>query len=108
SNAFVPFTLVHEGEDIPIRNHDGDTIDFDFERGFIEHGKALTTEAVLTNPLTSSAETLLAPYYKEELRGRPLAGHYTLRIWEDPALQWENVEDVQIVLRYRYWTRFER
>ncbi|MBI2896939.1 MAG: hypothetical protein HYY06_25500, partial [Deltaproteobacteria bacterium] len=47
SNAFVPFTLVHEGEDIPIRNHDGDTIDFDFERGFIEHGKALTTEAVL-------------------------------------------------------------
>ncbi|MBI2893819.1 MAG: hypothetical protein HYY06_09725 [Deltaproteobacteria bacterium] len=108
SNAFVPVTLIHEGEDIPIRNHDGDTVPFDFERAFIEHGKALASEVVLTNPLSSSMETLLGPYYKQELRGRPLMGHYTLRIWDDPALNWENVEDVQLVFRYRYWTRFER
>ncbi|MBI2895321.1 MAG: hypothetical protein HYY06_17330 [Deltaproteobacteria bacterium] len=108
SNAFVPFTLIHEGDDIPIRNHDGDTVPFDFERAFIEHGKALASEVVLTNPLASSMETLLGPYYKQELRGRPLMGHYTLRIWDDPALNWENVEDVQLVFRYRYWTRFER
>ena len=108
SNAFVPFTLVHEGDDIPVRNHDGETVPFDFERAFIEHGKALSSEVVLTNPLTGSAETLLGSYYKQEFRGRPLAGHYTLRIWDDPALNWQNVEDVQLVFRYRYWTRFER
>jgi hypothetical protein len=108
SNAFIPFTLVHEGDDIPIRNHDGETVPFDFERAFIEHGKALASEVVLTNPVTGSAETLLGSYYKQELRGRPLMGHYTLRIWDDPALNWDNVEDVQLVFRYRYWTRFER
>jgi hypothetical protein len=108
SNAFIPFTLVHEGEDIPIRNHSGETVPFDFERAFIEHGKALASEVVLTNPLTGSAETLLGPYYKQELRGRPLMGHYTLRIWDDPSLTWQNVEDVQLVFRYRYWTRFGR
>jgi len=51
---------------------------------------------------------LLAPYYKAELRGRPLTGQYWLRIWEGEPLIWENVEDVQLVFRYRYWTRLGR
>lgn len=44
---------------------------------------------------------------RPELRGRPLAGTYVLRIWDDPALRFDRVEDVQIVLDYRYWTRQE-
>jgi hypothetical protein len=107
ANAFIPLTLIHEG-DVEVRNHDGQRYDFRLERAFIEHGKALASEVVLTNPLSSSAETMLGPYYKQEFRGRPLMGRYTLRIWDDPALNWQNVEDVQLVFRYRYWTRFER
>jgi hypothetical protein len=61
---------------------------------------------VATNALTSSQRTLLEDYWKDELRGRPLPGLYTLRIWEVPGLQWRNLEDIQLILEYRYWTRF--
>ncbi len=108
TNAFVPVTLEHVGHRLPVRNHSGETLDFDFGVGYIEHGKALASEAVLTNPLSGSMTALLQPYYKGELRGRPLAGQYLLRVWGDEALNWENVEDIQLVFRYRYWTRFER
>lgn len=105
SNAYIPISLIHAGE-ARIRNHTGDDVSFDFGRGLIEHGKGLASEVVLTNPLGGSAETLLQPYYKEELRGRPLTGQYWLRVWDDAALNWDNVEDIQLVFRYRYWTRF--
>ncbi len=49
---------------------------------------------------------LFEDFWREELRGRPLQGLYTLRIWEDGAVKWSNVEDVQLIVDYRYWTRF--
>jgi len=39
------------------------------------------------------------------MAGRPLAGKYTLRIWDDDALHFDRIEDIQIILGYRYWTR---
>ena len=71
-----------------------------------EHGKALAAEVFITNPLNSTQNTLIQPYEKQELRGRPLQGQYTLRIWDVPELVWENVEDIQIIWKYRYWTQF--
>lgn len=43
---------------------------------------------------------------KGELKGRPLQGLYSLRIWDDPGLRWEQVDDIQLYWRYHYWTRF--
>jgi len=74
--------------------------------GRIEHAKALATERLITNPPSSSDEQLLSAYVKREFMGRPLDGHYRLRIWDSGKLDWNKLEDVQIVLRYHYWTRF--
>ena len=30
-----------------------------------------------------------------------------MRVWEEPGVNFDGIEDVQIVLDYRYWTRFE-
>ncbi len=39
------------------------------------------------------------------LMGRPLAGTYTLTIPGRPEMDWRNLENVQVLLRYTYWTR---
>jgi hypothetical protein len=105
SNAFIPYTLIHQGADLPIRNWSRDTVNFDLQTARIEHGKGLTAEVVLTNPITSTASQLLSEYWKDGLRGRPLHGTYLLRIWDTPDLDWRKVEDIQLVWRYRYWTQ---
>jgi hypothetical protein len=106
SSGFIPYTIEHTGTDLPVRNWEGDTVEFTLPHGRIQHGKALAAEVVVTNPLSGSQRTLLEDYWKPELRGRPLQGRYTLRIWETPSLNWWNVEDMQLILDYRYWTRF--
>lgn len=106
SNGFVPYTLEHSGADMPVRTWSGQTVLFDMPTGRIQHGKALAAEVVPTNPLSSAQRNLFQDYWKPELRGRPLQGLYRLRIMEVPGLQWWNLEDVQLVLDYRYWTRF--
>ena len=104
ANAFTPYTLVHEGE-VQVRNFDDDTVEFRMPSARIEHGKALAAEVLVTNPPTSTHSQLLGPYYKTGFKGRPLQGTYRLRIWETPEMNWSAVEDVQLVFKYRYWTR---
>lgn len=106
SNGFVPYTLEHRGTNVPVRNWTGDTVLFDMPTGRIQRGKALAAEVVPTNPLSSNQRNMFQDFWKSELRGRPLQGIYTLRIWEEPGVQWGNVEDIQLLLEYRYWTRF--
>lgn len=106
SNGTLQYSLEHNGSRMPIRNWTGDTVMFDMPTGRIQRGRALAAEVVPTNPLSSSQRNMFQDYWREELRGRPLQGLYNLKIWEDPALRWENVEDVQLILDYRYWTRF--
>jgi len=105
ANGYVPYTLYHDGE-VSIRNHGGWTEDFSMNQARIEHGKALAAEVVVTNPLSSQHQSLLSGFDKKEFRGRPLQGQYTLRIWETPGLQWQNLEDIQLIWRYTYWTAF--
>jgi len=105
ANGYLPYTLYHDGE-VSIRNHGGWTEDFSMNQARIEHGKALAAEVVVTNPLSSQHQSLLSGFDKKEFRGRPLQGQYTLRIWETPGLQWQNLEDLQLIWRYTYWTAF--
>lgn len=104
-NGFAEYTLLNAGPS-RFRNWDGTIVSLDFGVGRIEHAKALATERLITNPPSSSDEQLLSAYVKREFMGRPLDGHYRLRIWDSGKLDWSRLEDVQIVLRYHYWTRF--
>jgi hypothetical protein len=51
---------------------------------------------------------LLGDYWRDEFKGRPIDGNFTLRIYEDEDVDFEALEDVQLAIHYRYWTRFER
>jgi hypothetical protein len=104
-NGFVEYSLLHDGE-AQIRNWEGGSLEVHMDPAFIEHGKGLAVERVVTNPPTSADMGLLDSYMKSELKGRPMQGMYTLRIWESPSLQWDRIEDVQLVWKYHYWTRF--
>jgi hypothetical protein len=41
------------------------------------------------------------------MRGRPFDGTFVVRVWEDDSSQFFNIEDVQLVVGYRYWTRLD-
>jgi hypothetical protein len=43
---------------------------------------------------------------RSEFKGRPLDGQFVIRVWEDDQFSFEKIQDVQLVLKYRYWTRF--
>ena len=105
SSSFVPYSLRH-GPPFRIRNYWGDVFSSSLYIGNIEHAKALAAERFLSNPVASSDQAALAEYTREEFRGRPLEGTYRLRLYDVDGLNWANLEDVQIALRYRYWTHF--
>lgn len=105
-SGFLEYTLDHRANQVPILGYDQVPEMFNFGQAFINHGKALAAEHYITIPLSSSDAGLLAQpsIEKAEFRGRPLDGTYGLKIWDRPGLVWERLEDVQIVLRYRYWS----
>ncbi len=102
----VSYSIVHDGP-YPVRNHGGGLYDAPLFRGRVERARALAAERYLSNPLSGTDRSLVEPYLRRELVGRPLSGTYSVRIWDDPALAWSNIEDVQLMLKYRYWTRQE-
>jgi hypothetical protein len=102
--GFVPYSLYQRGPFI-VRNHRGEDYEALLSTGVIEHARALADESYLTNPLSSASTPRVEAFSRAELRGRPLDGSYVLRIWDEPGVNFEGLEDVQIVLRYRYWTR---
>jgi hypothetical protein len=104
-SGYLEYTLAHDGNNVGVLGFDGEARSFDFGVGSIEHGKALTAERYITTPVSSGDQQLLAPLMKTELRGRPLDGIYRLRIYDTAALHWDRLEDVQIVLKYHYWSR---
>lgn len=107
ANGFLEYTLSHSGN-TRIRNYEGATLPAKMDRAFIEHGKMLAAERVLTNPLGSADQSLMESYMKGELKGRPLQGLYTLRNWDQPGLRWDRVDDLQLAWKYHYWTRFQK
>jgi hypothetical protein len=106
ANNFLQFTLHHD-EPFRVRNHDGKVYYAPLHPGRVQQGKALAAERYLTNPMSSADRGMLEDYWRTELRGRPLEGNYTLRIYESEEVDWTKLEDIQLAVKYRYWTRFE-
>jgi hypothetical protein len=102
-NAFVAYSL-DQFPPFIVRDHSGHDVSINLFNGSIESAKALSAERFLTNPLSSADTSLMEPYMRSEFSGRPLDGNYTLRIWEDPTFRFESVQDVQLLIKYRYWT----
>jgi len=103
SSGNLAYSLVHRG-DFPVTNARGETYYAPLFPGRIESARALLAERYLTNPISSADRALIGDYIRLEFAGRPLAGTVFLRIWDEPGLDFERVEDVQLVLNYRYWT----
>jgi hypothetical protein len=109
STGYLEYDLQHEALAAGILDWHGDQRLFNFGIGRVNHGKALAADRVISMPMSQTDSGMLqqAGILKPELRGRPLDGTYTLRIWDDPALNWDRLEDIQLVLRYRYWSRID-
>ena len=107
--SYVEYTLEHEAQHTGVLDWNGERRFFDFGVASIQHGKGLAAERYISMPPGSTDHTLLSTpgIERPELRGRPLDGGYRLRIWETPALKWERVEDIQVVLNHRYWSRIK-
>lgn len=105
-SGFVPISLYHDGGFV-VRNQWGELYDAPLFPGRLEHARALNAERFLTNPLSSADRALVEPYTRYEMRGRPLAGRYRMRVWDQDGVRFDRVEDIQLVLSYRYWTRLD-
>jgi len=104
SSGYIPYSIEHQGP-YTVRNHLGESYEAPLFTGRIEHARGLAAERYITNPISSADHTLLDPYMRRELRGRPMDGRYVLRVWDGPGVNFEGIEDVQIVWQYRYLTR---
>jgi hypothetical protein len=105
--GYVEYSLRHEASAAGILDWNSVSRPFDFGTAIIEHGKALAAERYITMPLSAADQSLITQpgIEKEELRGRPLDGTYRLRIWDTPALKWDRLTDVQVIVKYRYWSQ---
>ncbi|MGE3673505.1 MAG: hypothetical protein AB7K71_27775 [Polyangiaceae bacterium] len=104
SNAYLPFSLYHVGP-FYVRNYEGNDFEALLFDGKIEHARGLAAGRYLGNPLSSGDQQLLTPYIRQEFRGRPLDGMFRIRIWDEEGVDFNKLEDVQLMINYRYWTR---
>lgn len=109
-SAYVQYDLDHVAYNVPIEDYQGASHCFDFGQGSIRGGKALASERFITLPMGSADRDMInqSPFLKPEFSGRPLSGSYRLRIHDEPQLVWKNVQDVQMVMNYGYWSRVAR
>jgi hypothetical protein len=97
-------SLYHDGP-YDVRNHLGDKYEASLYRGVVEHARGLAAERYITNPVSPADRELITPYLRYELAGRPLSGRFTVRVWDQDGANFDAVQDVQLLLNYRYWTR---
>lgn len=103
-SGFVPYSLYHKGPYF-VRNHYGEDYRAHLFEGVIEHARGLAAERYLSNPIGKTDRELLEDFTRTEYQGRPLDGHFVLRVWEEPGVNFSALEDVQLILKYRYWSR---
>ncbi|MFO8080191.1 MAG: hypothetical protein R6V07_07800, partial [Armatimonadota bacterium] len=108
ANPWVSYDIEQLG-DVFVRNHheEFNVKPFSIPTGHINGGKAWAAEQVIGFPVSGAHQSALSQIQKVSLMGRPLQGSFELRIYDTPELVWENVEDIQLVLGYHYWTRSE-
>ncbi len=105
--GFVQYTLDHNGDNIGVLGYDAQYRTFDFGIATIDHGNALAAERYITSPIGSADQTLIQQpgILQSPFRGRPMDGVYALKIYDSPALHFDQLQDIQIILNYHYWTR---
>jgi hypothetical protein len=103
--GYIPYSVIHEGP-YYVRNHKGQDYRAALFPGRIEHARGLGVERYISNPLGEADRTLIEPYMRSELMGRPLDGEFILRVWDEDGVNFNAIEDVQLVIDYGYWTRF--
>ena len=110
ATGFIEYTLTHDAFNAAVINHTGATQSFNFGAAYVNHGKGLAAERYITVPVGSADQGLLSQpgILKTEYMGRPLDGNYRLRIWDTPGLMWNRLEDIQLILKYRYWSRIDK
>ena len=108
ANNWITYDLKQMG-DVRIRNHTMvDTVKvYNIPTGRISGGKAWAAEQVVGYPISGSHWNMLSQINRKSLMGRPMEGLFELRIHNTPEVNWNNVEDVQIIMGYHYWTRSE-
>lgn len=90
---------------VSLESFEGERLSYFMEPGRIVRARALAAERYLTNPLSSADRALLSGYERREWWGRPVAGVYTLVLHSRPEIVWSRLDDIQVLLRYDYWTR---
>lgn len=98
----VSVTLLHQGPFL-VRNTFGELYYAPLFPGRIESARALAAERAITNPMSGTDRVLLQDYMRAEFQGRPLAGSLVIRVWDEPGLAFDRLEDVQLIVDYRYW-----
>lgn len=108
-NGYIEYDLTHTAFSAELVDYAGDARCFSFGEAGIRQGKALTAERYLGVPMSSSDRALIEQpaFLKTSLRGRPISGVYKIRIYEQPGLRWDAIEDVQLVLSHNYWSRVD-
>lgn len=106
ASGYEQFGLLHDASAVHVLTGSPGAETFNFARGFIHDGRAIATEKYLTLPLSSNDAAMLSQpnFERPELRGRPLDGQYYFSIVDSPTFRFENLEDVQFVLHYHYWS----
>lgn len=109
-SAYVDYDLEHVAYDVPMDDHSGSVRCFDFGAGKISDGKGLASERFITLPMSSADRDIInqSPFLKPDFSGRPLSGSYRLRVKDSPSLVWSNVQDVQLIYGYHYWSRVQQ
>ena len=108
-SGYVEYSLDHTAFSTGVIGYTGQQQFFNFGSASINHGKALAAERYITVPVSAADLGLITEdgVGKVEFSGRPLDGAYRLRIYDSPSLVWNRVEDVQFVLKYRYWSAIQ-
>lgn len=104
SSGNLSYSLYHLGP-FYVRNHFGDNFEAMLFDGRIERARALASERYISNPVGSADADLLEQFMRTEFQGRPMDGTFVVRVWDEPGVQFNSLEDVQLVFDYGYWTR---
>ncbi len=104
--SFLQYSLQQAGP-YRIRDYEGNAVRASLYTGQIQQAKGLLAERYLSNPISGADRNLISDYWRSEFRGRPIDGAFKIRIYDADGLDWNNLEDVQLVMQYRYWTRLQ-